>query len=366
MTDSWNKSGATYEAQICSIKYYMANLTTTVALTGDDPEISFDEGDFQRNKVSIPDTLLNTTQFRNLTLDESWPTYMISIVWSRTAMLGGPSILLGALYDFNMTALVNDRNWVISAAKAKQRFFGEVLQAALAHRGASRQTSMQGQVHKVEDRVVVQASAAVSLGVLFAVSFIILLFVWWLAQLHRRPLNLNEDPASAIGVASLMAQNARTKPVVSAFRQPSSKELNETLKEVRFCTDSHGLSRISSEETMNHNATQSENGTPKLLRLPALIGLSTVLVAVIVGIAVLWHFAETAGLYEKAFFYQVRLSFLSGGLSSVAPFSMIPTVIATGIGLWWSAIDNNLRRLTPFLIMSKGSPRLSHGAHLSY
>lgn len=122
VTDSWNKSGATYEAQICSIKYYMANLTTTVALTGDDPEISFDEGDFQRNKVSIPDTLLNTTQFRNLTLDESWPTYMISIVWSRTAMLGGPSILLGALYDYNMTALVNDRNWVTSAAKAKQRF----------------------------------------------------------------------------------------------------------------------------------------------------------------------------------------------------------------------------------------------------
>lgn len=367
VTDSWNKTGATYEAQLCDTNYYMADLTTTVALgTGDHPDISFDESEFQRKKISIPDTLMDTAQFRNLTLDESWPTYMISIVSTHTAMLGGPSILLGALYDYNMTALVNDRNWIASAAKAKQRYFGEVLQAALAHQGASHQKSMSGQVYKVEDRVVVQASVAVALGVLFAISFILLLAVWWFAQLHRRPLNLNQDPASAVGVACLMGHNVRTKSGFSAFRQPSSKELNSTLEGVRFCTDSQGLSRISSEELANHNATQSENGTPKLLRLPALIGLSTVLLAVVIGIAILWHFAETVGLYEKAFVYQVRFSFLGGGVPSIAPFSMIPTVVATGIGLWWSAIDNNLRRLTPFLVMSKGSPRLSRGAHLSY
>lgn len=366
VTDSSNKTGSKYEAQLCDTRYYMANLTMTMTLTGGDPDISFDESDFQRNKVSIPDTLVNTKQFRNLTLDESWPTYMISILWSKTAILGGPSVLLGALYDYNMTALVNDRNWVASAAKAKQRYFGEVMQAALTQQGASKQTSMRGQVHKVENRVVVQASAAVALGVLFAISFILLLLVWWLAQLRRRPLNLEEDPASAIGVACLMAHNSRTKSGFSSFLQPSSKDLSETLGRVRFCTDSRGLSRIEPEDMVNHNSAQSENGTPKLLRLPALLGLTSLLLAVIVGVAVLWHYAETAGLYEKAFVYQVRLSFLSDGVSSVAPFSMIPTVIATGIGLWWSAIDENLRRLTPFLIMSRGSPRLSHGAHLSY
>ena len=366
VTDSWNKTGAMYEAQLCDTRYYMANVTTTLALTGDDPDISFDESEFERKKVEIPDSLVNTTEFRNLTLDEKWPTYMISILWSETAALGGPSVLLGAMYDYNMTSLLNDRNWPTSAGKAKQRYFGEVLQAALTHQGASRRASMQGQVHKVESRVIVQSSVAIALGVLFSLSFILLLVVWWFVQLQHRPLNLKEDPASAMGVASLMAQNARTKSGFAAFRQPSSQGLNEALTGEWFCTDPHGLLRMTPEDTIKHNSAQSKNGTPKLLRLPALIGLVVSLVAVVTGTAVLWHFAETTGLYEKAFVYQFEVSFLSSGMSSVAPFSMIPTIIATGLGLWWSAIDDNFRRLTPFLIMSKGNPRFSHGANLSY
>ncbi|KAJ5174719.1 uncharacterized protein N7482_000596 [Penicillium canariense] len=366
VTESWEMESPAFSAQICDTRYYMANITASVSLTGDVPDISFEESEFERNKVAIPDTVLNTTTMRNLTLDASWPNYMLSILLSGTAALGGPSVLLGALYDYNMTALVNDPNWVASAATANQRYFGEVLQAALTRQGASQRTPIQGTLHDVETRVVVQAGSAVALGVLFAISFLLLLAVWWCSQLRRRPLNLKEDPASTLGVAALIAPNARVSSGFQTFRQPSAKDLHGRLKGQRFFTDSYGLSRISPDEILHHDVAQSENGTPKLLRLPALVALVVVLIAVVVGVCVLWHFAETVGLYEKAFVYQVDLSFLSNSVSSVAPISMVPTLVATIIGLWWSAIDDNFRRLQPYLAMSDGHPPIPRGTGLSY
>lgn len=366
VTDSWSSSDAKYSAQLCGTEYYMANITTSIALTGDEPDISFNETQFEQNKVSIPDTLLNTTEFRSMLLSEDWPTYMISILWSQTAMMGGPTVLLGAMYDYNMTALVNDPNWVTSAAKAQQRYFGEVVQAALTHQGVSQRNAMEGVVRDVQSRVVVQPGAAIALGVLFAISLFLVLFVWWCTRIKCRPLNLTRDPATTVGTACLISDNSRVRSTFQVFRQPSQRGMDEALRDEWFCTDPYGLCRINAENPIKHNPTQSENGTPGLLKLPALLGLIAILAAVISGIIVLWHFAEGPGLYEKAFVYQVQVSFLSSGLSSVAPFSMIPTLVATGIGLWWSAIDDNFRRLTPFLEMSKENPQISRGAGLSY
>lgn len=366
VTDSWKSVDAKYEAQLCETNYYMANVTTSIALTGDDPDITFNETEFEQKKILLPDILLNTTEFRGMMLDSDWPTYMISILWSQTAMLGGPTILLGALYDYNMTALVNDPNWIYSASKAKQRYFGEVLQAALSHQSASQKSAMQGVVRGVESRVVVQPGAAIALGVLFAISFFLVIFVWWSTQLSRRPLNLTEDPAATTGAARLITNIARVRSDFQVFKQPSQKDMEETLKGEWFSTDSFGLCRNDPDNRIKHNTTQIQNGTPALLRLPALLGLVALLGGVIAGVVVLYHFAESVGLYEKAFVYQVQVSFFSNGIASVAPFSIIPTLIATGIGLWWGAIDENFRRLTPYLQMSRENPQLSRGAGLSY
>lgn len=366
VTEPWTTEDARYSVQLCDTRYYMANVTTSIGLTGDEPSISYNETEFEQNKIPIPNTLLNTTEFRNLTLDSNWPTYMISILWSRAAFLGGPSILLGALYDYNMTALVNDPNWVSPAAKAKQRYFGEVLQAALTQRGAAKQTKVQGKVHDVQARVVVQPLAAIALGTLFAFSFFFAVAVWWLSRLRRRPLNLKEDPASALGVATLLTHNARTIETFRGFKHLSGKGLHESLDGEWFYSDSQGLCRVNLDELTAYKKAQSGNGTPVFLRLPALLGLVTALLSVVVGIVVLYHFAETTGLYEQAFVYSVDISWLANGISSAAPFSMIPTIIATGIGLWWGAIDDNFRRLQPFIVMSKGSTPFSQGVGLTY
>ncbi|KAK5800176.1 hypothetical protein VI817_002388 [Penicillium citrinum] len=361
-----NATGGDLSAHLCDSTYYMANVTARLALDGNEPEISYDETEFEKNKVVIPNNLLNTTLFRNLTLDENWPTYMISIMYKDGRVLGGPTILLGALYDYDVAAIVNDPNWTKSAAKAKQRFFGEVLQAALTRQDASRQSFMQGYIHDVESRVVVQAGPSITLGVLLAISFFLALTIWRFSRQQYRPLHLTDDPASTIGTARLITHTSATKLGFRSFKQPSDKYLREKLMDERFITDSQGLYRVNEDDIIVNETSQSENGAPALFRLPALLSLATILIVVVVGISVLYHFAETSGLYEKAFVYQVKVSFINNGLSSVAPFAMIPTVIATAIGLWWSAMDDNFRRLQPFLAMSKGNPSISRGAGLSY
>ncbi|KAJ5574258.1 uncharacterized protein N7459_008685 [Penicillium hispanicum] len=368
VTEPWNstiKPGA-YSAHLCDTKYFMANITASVGLSGDEPEISFNESEYDRNKVLIPDTLVNTTQFRDLTLDADWATYMISIIWSSTAMLGGAAVILGALYDYNMTRMARDPDLVASAAKAKQRYFGEVLQASLNQQGASHQVPMQGQIHAVQTQVVVQSGPAIALGILFAISFLLLLAVWWMSQLRHRPLNLSKDPATTVGVAYLIAHNLRTKCGFQALRQPSSKELQKKLGREWYYTDSQGLGKNQPGETASQDFAQSENGTPTILRLPALLTLLVLLILVVVGVVVLYHYAESYRLYGKAFVYEVKLSFLSSGLSGVAPFSIIPTVIATLLGLWWSAMDDNFRRLQPYLSMSKSSSPYKKSVDLSY
>ncbi|KAJ5086561.1 hypothetical protein NUU61_007868 [Penicillium alfredii] len=371
VTEPWTSDGAKYSAQLCESSYAMANLTASMTLSSGEPQLSFDEDEFHRKKVPIPDNVLNATQFQDLTLNADWSTYMVSIIHLQTAILGGPSILLGALYDYNMTALVRDPNMIVKAAKAKQRYFGEVLQSALTHPGASQKTTVLGQVYAVERRVVVVAGSAIALGVLFFLSFCLVITIWQCARLQRRPLNLRNDPATTAGVTSLVMQNPRTRASFQPFNQSSAEDLQIALAGKQYYTDSEGLSGMTAADDKitappSILSPRPTHWTPALLRLPALLALSVLLVIVVIGIAVLFHFAEKSGLYQKAFVYQIRLTSLNKGPSSVAPFSMIPTVIAVAIGLWWGAIDDRFRRLQPFLSMSKGSQPLLQGVFLSY
>jgi hypothetical protein len=363
-TEPWPSvtSPGRYVAQLCSTKYYMANISVTVALAGDQPEITFNDTDFVQNKVIIPEALINTTLFQDMTLTSEWNSYMIS----SPSMMGGASVILGALYDYNMTHLVNDSDLVTSAAKAKQRYLGEVIQSGLSQDNAAKSVPLQAQIRAVETRVVVQSGPALALGILFGLCFLLLLVVWWTSRLNRRPLNLTKDPATTAGVAYLVTQNPRARSGFQSLRQPSSNDLQKRLGSEWYYTDSQGLSKNHPEQARNEEIAQSKNGTPGLLRLPALIGLVVALVAIVVGICVLYHYAEASDLYQKAFVYQFKVSFFSGSLSSIAPFSMIPTIIAVGIGLWWSAMDENFRRLQPYLSMAKHDPPYKQGVDLSY
>jgi hypothetical protein len=94
-----------------------------------------------------------------------------------------------------------------------------------------------------------------------------------------------------------------------------------------------------------------------------LIGLLVTFVAIAVLLLVLQSFASRQMLSQSAFVYQVDLRVFKAKLS---PHSVLATLVAVGISMWWDAIDKALRTVQPFLSMSKVTTDVRLGAALSY
>jgi hypothetical protein len=94
-----------------------------------------------------------------------------------------------------------------------------------------------------------------------------------------------------------------------------------------------------------------------------LLALLVAFVAVAVLLLVLQSFAARQMLYKSAFVYQVDLHVFKAKFS---PHSLLATLVAVGLSMWWDAIDKVLRILQPFLSMSKVTTDVKLGAALSY
>ncbi|EAW15029.1 DUF3433 domain-containing protein [Aspergillus clavatus NRRL 1] len=363
------------KALLCSTTYTMANVNATMTLSAEGSHLSFDEGEYNRKKTEVPAKLINSTHLQDLILSPDWSRYMTSLIWTDSPDMGGPSVLLGALYTFNMSNLLTDPDLLSRISRVKQRIFGEVLQSALAQPEVASKQEILGETETVERRVVVVAGPAIAMGVLFFVSLCLLLAIWWLSRLRNRPLRLDSDPATAASVAHLIADNDRTRMFFRELDQSSRKVMEIALKDRRYRIDEEGISEVYSglpnnpcfnQDGQNYQLASVTKWTPIILRRPTLLAMIVCLIVTIVGISVLYHFAETSELYQQAFIYQASITIFNKNLPTIAPFSMIPTLIAVIIGLWWTAIDDAFRRLQPFLAMSRGSPQLSKGVYLSY
>lgn len=114
-----------------------------------------------------------------------------------------------------------------------------------------------------------------------------------------------------------------------------------------------------------------EGGNPKnsdwrplVLRLRTLLTLGLYLATLVTAILVLHHFAQRSSLYRTAFVYQATIPVF--GIHTLAPFSLLPTLLAVLVGLWWGSIDVTFRRLQPYLSMVEAPQPLVRGANLSY
>lgn len=119
-------------------------------------------------------------------------------------------------------------------------------------------------------------------------------------------------------------------------------------------------------DSMAADRTSSLKWRPFILHRWTITGLSFCLVAILAVIAVLYAFSLHSGLYEKAFTYETQVVISDTHLSTVAPYSIIPTAFAVGIGLWWGSMETEFRLLQPFLAMARRPVTFSHGVNLSY
>jgi hypothetical protein len=86
--------------------------------------------------------------------------------------------LLGALYAFNVTRMLDDENFALQAARVKGKFFTESLHEALGSLEAVGAQVVKGETIVVEERIMVLRDIGIALATLLLISFLLLVTVF--------------------------------------------------------------------------------------------------------------------------------------------------------------------------------------------
>ncbi|KAL1617077.1 hypothetical protein SLS54_008073 [Diplodia seriata] len=247
-TTVWNSSAGNFSfspdfqasGNLCSAKYYMAETLVTATLSDSSSEVSFDEEEYRKSRIPIPENLLDIYGIQNLTLSPNWTDYIALPDKQTRAAAGGLSVLLAALYDFDTAAMIKDEDLIKNATRIKQRLFGEVLQFSLTHEGSAQET-FQGKITVIKPRIVVTLATAVVLALLLFHSFCLSLLAWRLSSLQRRPLNLSRNPYTLIGTATFVAHDKQIRAKFLPYPDKDQESLLSRLGAEKFYTSPNTL-----------------------------------------------------------------------------------------------------------------------------
>ena len=105
---------------------------------------------------------------------------------------------------------------------------------------------------------------------------------------------------------------------------------------------------------------------PAILRRWTGLTLIAFLACIAAALITLLVISKGPGLYQTAFLYQRTVIFDHGTGVDVAPYSIIPTILAVAVKLWWGALEESFRRLQPYVMMAREPTKGSRAAALSY
>ncbi|KAF2125155.1 hypothetical protein P153DRAFT_390003 [Dothidotthia symphoricarpi CBS 119687] len=381
------------KAMLCESRYTMeklsviASMSSTKATTINTTSVSSNVSEV------VPRTLVDLPKFQELALQDNWKNYFNRVGMSYDAdnamdknlqadaaynyqaavpSFSGIGPLLAALYSFNISAMLDDPHLVEQAARVKGRFFTESLRDALTNNEVVQSKLINGESTVIEERVMVLREIGITLAALFFLSSLLLLLTFWFSRLSHRPLDLQTDPSSAVGLSMLLdPQLART----SAFKkmhQKGSKQFYSTLRTATFCTSDGTLQTGNNVDQSVNRTISTEEEKPRrkwrplVIRVRALSALVSFFVLIAVAVLILSLFSSQSRLSQVAFVYKTDVSRLGLSFPSFAPISIAPTVVSIVIGLWWGQLDMMFRVLQPFISMSREPTPITKGAGLSY
>ncbi|KAL5316511.1 hypothetical protein ACEPPN_015559 [Leptodophora sp. 'Broadleaf-Isolate-01'] len=359
--------------KLCRPSYFEAKLPVTVSISSDSTAFDFDQKAFERERLPIDNDKINITAFHEAFFSSDWNDYLREPTSDSRPDSGGPANLLAATYDFKLAGMMNDTDFSARAGKIKQYSFGQALQSAL--QDSSAVSPVEGDIIVRQRRIVVATAVAFTLEVVLALATLLLLMAFWTSRRSRRPLGLSQDIGVSNTVASLVADQHKTCQDLQEISSMSAQQATQALSGYSYVIDRSALRMVASiPDGSSFSSTRSVKVTkrdriqwePKVLSTWAIVGLIFVLSALLVTIAVLYWYSQSHGLYQSAFVYQVEWNIGDYSLGYIAPYSIIPTLFAVIVGLWWGALESIFRTAQPFISMAKGPTTGGKGAGLSY
>lgn len=379
-------------ALLCSSSFYAAEIPVTMSLSRGISSFSFSNDEYMRKRTALSQDDFDIAKYNDLLYKSDWLQYINSIQADSGPQVVTPhaSLVLLAMYGNNVTRFFDDPSLSENIGLVSSRLFGEVIQTSILQANASQAEVIQGETNFIQRRVVVVKGVGVTIAVLLGVCFCFLVVLIASTRRESRPLNLRRDPSTVLGVIDALRLAERDVTLWRPLWGKSRKQTMAILKHKRFETGADMPLRTISTESVNHSSTgpkplkrwwtglaRSATGSsnpntnpdwrPRVIRLRMLLAFLGCLVVFLIAITVLRSFARRGKLHQSLFVFETTLSFLNGPLSTIAPFSILPTLFAVAIGVWWDALDQLFRSLQPYLSMAEpGGTKPSQGPNLSY
>lgn len=197
------------------------------------------------------------------------------------------------------------------AAKVRNRIFEEVLRTSLEKFDTMNLDTPvgKGRLEIQERRVLVGKVVSFVLVALFSISAVLLILVIRVSRSKRRPLNLEHDPSSVLGMAPLVAQDVK---VSNEMRQNSdtSNLVSDAHEKRQYFTSPGRLQVLRAQEIQLHRSPNIIPVKSNTLRRRTIFGLATFMTAQIIAIAVPYKQAGSTGLHRSAFTYNIRVEML--------------------------------------------------------
>jgi hypothetical protein len=258
----------------------------------------------------------------------------------------------------------------------KQRFLGEaVLSTVDEIIQKNNFHTFQGLRTTEQVRMVVSRGVGIVMGLIFLALSIAAASLLLLVRNGRRPLYLRMDPSQSFAAASLL-RDAATTSCFNDLDRATAKEIESALAAKVFLlhdgqlkdqTDKAVTTTRLEWPSSGSERSRSADWRPIALRQRAGSLFTLHLSCILAALATVYVLSKRKPLYEATFVYSSDINLGKANITTLAPYSIIPTVIAVSVKLWWTTIDSAYRRLTPLLSMAiSASPRSSKSPCISY
>lgn len=105
---------------------------------------------------------------------------------------------------------------------------------------------------------------------------------------------------------------------------------------------------------------------PQVLRGWLLITFLTIILGIVVTLATVYAKYRNTGLYQRFLVSSFDFDINNTSIQAFAPYSIIPTLVAVMVKLWWGSVDETFRRLQPYVSMAKEPTPNDKGTMVSY
>ena len=362
-------------SRFCKQTFFAAEVDVTVTQNNDIAVAEPDYDEFERTKKPVNGTLIDTKAFQDTFLSARWEQQLdLGIAYNGThSAFSGPSRLLGSRYNFDVMDMLKSDSLVKNAGILKQRAFGEAVLSAI---GNASVVNVAGNQTSFENRVHVVGPVAYTIEVVLLLQLVLLVALLFATRLSIRPLGLSTDPALTSTIVAELDLTSCLTSELAKFHITRSVQVDEVLGSDRIHLVSDTLTIEPKDETasmkpendsdLDSKRSHNLQWIPFYLKGSWLVFLLAFIASFLLAVAILYWYALDYGLYKSSLLYHRAILVGSTTIATFAPYSILPTLLAVTVGLWWGAIESEFRLLQPFLAMAKTRTQNKDGSSLSY